>query len=126
MPAHGRLVQQEFLAKTVPMYTMPEEEDLQRLIFEREFSKQLKKAGMSPKNMPQYISQGKKISPLGLKLLKIQGEGKCKFEQALDLLAGMYANPHLVSIEEFTLTCDEKKRKGQMVNVSLTVTTLTK
>jgi len=117
---------QMLLAKKVPTYTMPEEEDMQRLIFEREFDKQLKKAGVKPKSMPQFISQGKKISQLGVKMLKIQGEGKCKFEQALDLLAAIYENPHLVSVEEFKLTCDEKKRNERLVDVSLTVTTLTK
>jgi len=125
-PSPKARMAQMILAKKVPTYTMPEEEDMQRLIFEREFDKQLKKAGVKKKGMPQFISQGKKIPQFGVKMLKIQGEGKCKFEQALDLLAGMYENPHLVSVEEFKLTCDEKKRKERLVSVSLTVTTLTK
>ena len=125
-PTPKAKMNQMILSKKVPTYTMPQEEDMQRLIFEREFGKQLKKAGVKPKSMPQFISQGKKIPPLGVKMLKIQGEGKCKFEQALDLLAGMYENPHLASVEEFKLTCDEKKRKERLVDVSLTVTTLTK
>ena len=125
-PTPKAKMNQMILSKKVPTYTMPQEEDMQRLIFEREFGKQLKKAGVKPKSMPRFISQGKKIPPLGVKMLKIQGEGKCKFEQALDLLAGMYENPHLASVEEFKLTCDEKKRKERLVDVSLTVTTLTK
>ena len=125
-PTPKAKMNQMILSKKVPTYTMPQEEDMQRLIFEREFGKQLKKAGVKPKSMPQFISQGKKIPPLGVKMLKIQGEGTCKFEQALDLLAGMYENPHLASVEEFKLTCDEKKRKERLVDVSLTVTTLTK
>ncbi len=125
-PTAQAKMHQKILAQKVPAFTMPEGEDMQRLIFEREFSNLLKKAGVKPKSMPQFISQGKKIPQLGVKKLKIQGEGKCKFEQALDLLASVYENPHLASVEEFKLTCDEKKRKERMVDVSLTVTTFTK
>jgi type II secretory pathway component PulM len=114
------------LAKKVPTYEMPDDEDMQRLLFERAFSKQLKDSGVKTKGMPQFITKGKRIPQLGMRQLKIQGEGSCKFEQALDLLAKMYENPHLVSVEEFKLTCDEKKRKERLVQVSVTVTTLTK
>ena len=114
------------LSMKVPTYMLPEEEDMQRLLFERAFSKQLKDSKVKTKGMPQFITKGKKISQLGMRQLKIQGEGSCKFEQALDLLAKMYENPHLVSVEEFKLSCDEKKRKDRLVQVSMTVTTLTK
>jgi hypothetical protein len=49
---------------------------------------------------------------------------KCRFGQALDLLADLKDNPYLAGIEEFKMECDQKKR--QDVKLDITVSTFVK
>ncbi|MBN1844561.1 MAG: hypothetical protein JW810_02680 [Sedimentisphaerales bacterium] len=115
-------MQQALLAGQVPRFEMPQQEDTQRLIFERRFVEQLKKAGLNAVSMPVYQAQVRPLIPLGAKELRLHWEGKCKYDQALKLLATLYENPYLMSVEEFELQCGEKKREE--MQITLTVSTL--
>jgi hypothetical protein len=113
---------QKGLMAIVPVFTMPVEEEEQRILFRDEFSKQLKKAGI--KNEPLQI-QARTRSPLaGYKQLLLVCKAKCRSSQALDLLVRLNENPYLVGIEEFKIKVDPKKRTE--VELNLTVSTLTK
>lgn len=108
------------LQKAVPVFEMPVSENEQRLLFEKKFYEQLKKAGVKAENL-RFDSKGQLDRTLGLRLLKMHCKGKCKFTQAMDLLANLNSNPYLVSVEEFTMTADAKK--PQEVEVKLVLTT---
>jgi len=98
-------------AKGRPLaFEMPQSEDKQRLLFERQLNEQLKKAGIKITRMPQCI-QRKNQAQLGLTQLNLRCDGQCNFEQAVDLLASLNDNPYLVDIEEFQLKCGEKNRE---------------
>ena len=110
------------LMSIVPVFEMPEKEETQKFLFREKFNEQLKKAGI--KSEPLQILPAPKSPVAGYKLLRLKCSAKCKFGQALDLLANMKENPYLVGIEEFKIECDQKKR--QDVKLDITVSTFVK
>lgn len=110
------------LMAIVPTFKMPVEEEEQQFLFRNEFNEQLKKAGI--KNDPLKIIANRKAPITGYKSLHISCSAKCKYTQALDLLANLKANPYLVGVEEFKIKVDPKKRSE--VELDITVSTFTK
>ena len=113
---------QKGLMEIVPAFKMPVEEEDQKFLFRDEFNKQLKKAGI--KNEPLVIQANRRSPLTGYKSLFLVCKAKCRFSQALDLLARLNENPYLVGIEEFKIKIDPKKRTE--VELNLTVSTFTK
>ena len=107
------------LTSIVPAFEMPLVEDEQSFLFRDKLSEQLKKAGI--KNKPLKVQAGRKSPRTGYTLLYVTCSAKCRFSQALDLLAGLNENPYLVGIEEFRIKVDPKKR--QEVDLDLVVST---
>ena len=107
------------LTSIVPVFEMPQVEEKQMLLFRDKLNEQLSKAGVSSK--PLQVLPVTKAQQDGYKVLRIKCSASCKFEQALDLLAGMNENPYLAGIEEFKIKCDPKKR--QDVELDFTVST---
>ena len=101
---------QASLIAAVPAFEMPQTEDKQRLAFRTRFNEQLKKAGIGPKAL-KYPGKPKDQRELGVRLLRLQCASHCKLSQVLDLLAHLNENPYLVSVEDFKITIDEKKRE---------------
>jgi len=110
------------LMSIVPVFEMPKKEETQKFLFREKFNEQLKKAGI--KSEPLQILPAAKSPVAGYKLLRLKCSAKCKFGQALDLLANLKKNPYLVGIEEFKIECDQKKR--QDVKLDITVSTFVK
>ncbi|MHC4160489.1 MAG: hypothetical protein ACYSSO_15605 [Planctomycetota bacterium] len=110
------------LMSIVPVFEMPEKEEIQKFLFRDKFNEQLKKAGI--KSEPLQILPAAKSPVGGYELLRLKCSAKCKFAQALDLLANLKENPYLVGIEEFKIECDQKKR--QDVKLDITVSTFVK
>ncbi len=114
--------QRKGLMAKVPAFEMPAEEQEQQFLFRDEFNNQLKSAGI--KNDPLQIISNKRSPVSGYKSLHLSCTAKCRFSQALDLLAKLNENPYLVGIEEFTMKIDPKKRSE--VELNITVSTFTK
>jgi hypothetical protein len=110
------------LMSIVPVFEMPEKEETQQFLFRDKFNDQLKKAGI--KSEPLQVLPPIKSPVAGYELLRLKCSAKCKFAQALDLLAKLKENPYLVGIEELKIECDQKKR--QEVKLDLTVSTFVK
>lgn len=110
------------LMSIVPVFEMPQKEETQKFLFRDKFDEQLKKAGI--KSEPLQILPAAKSPVAGYKLLRLKCSAKCKFGQALDLLANLKENPYLVGIEELKIECDQKKR--QDVKLDVTVSTFVK
>ena len=108
------------LMSIVPVFEMPEKEETQKFLFRDKFNEQLKKAGI--KSEPLQVLLPIKSPVVGYELLRLKCSAKCRFGQALDLLARLKENPYLVGIEELKIECDQKKR--QDVKLDLTVSTL--
>ena len=115
---------QQGLIRVAPVVEPPQAEDLQRRLFRDKFSEQLKKAGIPIKSGVNFDSSVRSQKNSGLKILRLTCKTKCKFDQVLDLLANLNENPYLVSLEEFRLRCDEKKRDE--IEMTLTVSTSVK
>jgi hypothetical protein len=114
------------LLSIVPVLEPPQEEETQKLLFRDKLHEQLKKAGINTE--PLQFLPTRKVKDMPHKVLKIQCKGKCKFDQLLDLLAGLRENPYLVGIEELKIDCDTKQPpdKRQEVEIALTVSTFVK
>ena len=110
------------LMAKVPTFEMPVEEEKQQFRFRDQFNEQLKKAGI--KNDPLQIIPDRRSPISGYKSLHLSCTAKCKFSQALDLLAKLNENPYLVGVEEFRMKIDPKKRSE--VELDITVSTFTK
>ena len=110
------------LMSIVPVFEMPDKEETQKFLFREKFNEQLKKARI--KSEPLQILPAAKSPVAGYKLLRLKCSAKCRFGQALDLLANLKENPYLVGIEEFKIECDQKKR--QDVKLDITVSTFVK
>jgi hypothetical protein len=113
---------QKGLLALVPTFEKPLEQEEQQFLFRDAFNEQLKKAGI--KNEPLQIQANRRSPLTGYKSLHLVCKAKCKFSQALDLLAKLNENPYLVGVEEFKIKVDPKKRTE--VELNLTVSTLTK
>lgn len=107
------------LMSIVPVLEMPKREEEQKFLFRDKFSEQLKKAGI--KSKPLQVMPAARSNVAGYKLLRLKCNAKCRFVQALDLLARLNENPYLVGVEEFKIAIDEKK--PQEVDMDLTVST---
>ena len=110
------------LISIVPVFEMPQKEEIQKFLFIEKLHEQLKKAGINSKPW-QEVSTAKS-SQVGYRLLRLKCSATCRFGQVLDLLASLNENPYLVGIEEIRITCDPKK--PQEVELDLTVSTLVK
>jgi hypothetical protein len=110
------------LMSIVPVFTMPEEEEVQKFLFIDKLTEQLKNAGI--KNTPLQVSSVGKSGQAGYKLLRLKCSAKCRFTQVLDLFATLKENPYLVGVEELRIRCDQKK--PQEVEMDLTVSTFVK
>ena len=113
---------QRGLLALVPAFEKPLAQEEQQFLFRDAFNKQLKEAGI--KNEPLQIQANRRSPLTGYKSLHLVCKAKCKFSQALDLLAKLNENPYLVGIEEFKIKDDPKKRTE--VELNLTVSTFTK
>ena len=107
------------LMSIVPVFKMPEKEEMQKFLFRDKLDEQLKKAGINSKPL-QVVSTGKS-KQTAYKLLRLKCNATCRFEQLLDLLANLKENPYLVGVEEMRIKCDPKK--PQEVELDLTVST---
>lgn len=115
--------QQRGLLSIVPRLEIPEQEEIPGAKFRQKFSEQLKKAGIKYTQLA-FLSASKSRNALGFKTLKLQCKGKCKFNQAIDLLEKLYDNPLFVAVEELKLECDPKKRTE--MRISIVVSTFVK
>lgn len=113
---------QRGLLALVPAFEKPLGQDEQQFLFRDAFDKQLKAAGI--KSEPLQIQSNRRAPLTGYKSLYLVCKAKCKFSQALDLLAKLNENPYLLGVEELKLKVDPKKRTE--VELDLTVSTLTK
>lgn len=111
---------QKGLLSIVPAFEMPVQEEVPGAIFRQKFLEQLKKVGIKSPVL-SFVQGPKAKNALGLRTMKLQCKGKCKFDQSLDLLASLYDNPLFVAVEEFKLECDPKKRTE--MELSMVVTT---
>ena len=118
---------QASLLSIVPVFEMPQVEEKQKYLLRDKFNEQLKKAGIESE--PLQILPARKSKQAGsYKVLLLKCRGKCRFEQVLDLLAGLKENPYLVGVEELKIQCDAKQPpdKRQEVVLDMTVSTFIK
>jgi len=119
MAAKGERYEQ--LVSRVPVFEIPQDESVQRYVFREKFTEQLKKAGIKNEPLQGFTSRSVKGMP-GYKLLSLKVKGTGQFNQVMDLLSNLYANPYLVAVEQFEVKCDPKNR--QKSEVELKVSTL--
>jgi hypothetical protein len=114
------------LLAIVPVCEEPQPEETQKFLFREKLHEQLKKAGIN--TQPLQILTSRKMKSGPYKVLKIQCKGKCRFEQLLDLLAGLKENPYLVGVEELRIQCDTRQppEKRKEIEIDLTVSTFVK
>jgi len=112
------------LMSIVPVFEMPKKEEVQKFLFRDKFNEQLKKAGIKSEPLQILPASASKSPVAGYGLLRLKCSAKCRFGQALDLLADLKDNPYLAGIEEFKMECDQKKR--QDVKLDITVSTFVK
>ncbi len=112
---------QAALLGAVPVFEMPQEEELQKFLFRDKLNEQIKRVGI--KSNPLDILSGTKKEGV-YKLLRIKCTARCRFAQAMDLLAALPENPYLVAVEELRIRVDAKNR--QEVDMDLVVSTFAK
>ena len=119
----GMSAKQAGLFSVVPKLEMPRSVTEQKELFMTKFTDQLKKSGIRPKSLSSLpVAKSKRTA--GYAKLHLQCQGKCSFDQVLDLLANLYDNPYFVAVEELQVKCDAKKRS--MVDLKLIVSTFVK
>ena len=112
------------LVQAVPTFAMPLNEDQQRQIFQEKFYEQIRSCRINVTSPPQFQAQVRAHpdKTLGLNVLRLKCRGTCRFKDAMDLLAKLYENPYLYSVEEMQLICGERNRDE--IDLTLVVTTL--
>lgn len=111
------------LYKIVPVFEIPEKEDIPGSNFQKKFIEQLKKAGVKF-TVLNLLTMSSKTNAGGFKTRDIHCKGKCTFGQAMDLVALLYENPWFVGIKEFKVECNPKKRSE--MDLTITVSTFIK
>ena len=114
----------ERLVETVPTFAMPLTEDQQRQVFLEKFHEQITKCRIRVSNPPQFQAQVRAHpdKSLGLNILRLKCRGTCRFRDAMNLVAMLYDNPYLYSVEEMHLICGDRDR--DQIDLTLVVTTL--
>jgi len=112
------------LNETVPTFDMPLNEDQQRQIFQEKFYEQIQSCRIRVTSPPQFQAQVRAHpdKTLGLNILRLKCRGTCRFRDAMNLLAKLYENPYLYSVEEMQLIIGERNRDE--CDLTLVVTTL--
>ena len=115
------------LISLVPVFEKPEPEEKQKSLFREKLYEQMKKAGINSEPPQPILGKKMNIGGTPYRVLKVKCKAKCKFDQLLDLLAGLKENPYYVGVEELQIRCDTKeppdKRKDKDVEVDLVVST---
>ena len=111
------------LFSKVPVFEMPQKKELQGPLFRDKVNEQLKKSGIKVTSLILQKEMTVKTIP-GYKVCPLHCEGKCNFNQVLDLLASLNENPYLLGIDELRLTTDPKDKKN--MELKLVVSTLVK
>jgi len=119
----GSAAKQAGLISVVPKFEMPQAENVQGPLFRGKFNEQLKKAGINVTSL-QFLRSTRPKQASGYNTLRLQCRGRCKFNQMLDLLAGLNDNPYMVGVEGLQVKCDTKKR--EQMDIVLTVSTSVK
>ena len=112
----------QILLTKVPVYADPQPIDVQRIVFERQLSRQLNAAGLGLTSPLKWTGQGRGLTGSGYKVLRLQGKAKGKFEKMMQFLADLPENPQLLSIEMFHFSCEDNDRSK--VQVTLECSTL--
>ena len=112
------------LFSVVPKFEMPQAEKIQRPLFREKFNEQLTKAGIKVKSL-KYIRKKAGNKSGAYQLLPLECRGKCKFEQALGLLASLNENPYFVGAEDVQLKFSNTKERKEM-DLVLVVSTFAK
>ena len=112
------------LNETVPTFAMPLNEDQQRQILQVKFYEQIQSCRIKVTSPPQFQAQVRAHpdKTLGLNILRLKCRGTCRFRDAMNLLAKLYENPYLYSVEEMQLIIGERDRDE--CDLTLVVTTL--
>jgi len=110
------------ILKTVPNVEVPLRETQQKQIFRDSLFEQLRSSGVKITSNLAYSGKAKKNGHRKYVLLKCAFS--CNYQQFLKLLGEINSNPHLLSIEELKVSCDEKKRN--QLTVIMGVSTLVK
>ncbi len=110
------------LVNLVPAFEMPRLKEEQKFLFREKINEQLKKAGIGGKPL-EILSTTRSDQP-GYELLRIRCSGTGKYDNVLNLLAGLKENPYLAGIDELRLECAGKKR--EQLQTDMVVTTFVK
>ena len=112
------------LVETVPSFAIPLNEDQQRQIFQEKFYEQLRSCRINVTSPPQFQAQVRahQDKTLGLNIMRLKCRGTCRFRDAMNLLAKLYENPYLYSVEEMHLIIGDRDRDE--IDLTLVVTTL--
>lgn len=122
--ADGSLnAKQAGLFSIVPVFEIREAEDNPGDKFRKKFMEQLKECDIKFTSLDFLPMSGSK-SKTGYKTLKLQCKAKCKFGQAMELIAALYENPWFLGIEDFKVECNPKKRTE--MELTMTVSTFVK
>jgi len=100
----------EGLMRIVPAFEIPQAEQQQKFLFRDKVNEQLKKCGIKAEPLKFLGSVGSGEGGR-YKVIRLSCRSKkCQLGQILDFLVGLRENPYLVSVEQFRMKCDPKKR----------------
>lgn len=111
--------QQAGLLHVVPAFAMPRDAEHQKFLFRDRLAEQFKKIGL--KEEPLNVEKAGTRSIGGFKRLDISYQGKCKFEQILDVLVALKENPYYAGVEALTIKCDPKQPPEQRREVEFNI-----
>lgn len=105
----------------VPEFQMPRPKQDQKEAFRNELDALLDSLRIDTEPWQEVTVKKSPLTDYGFLLLKCSGS--CRFEQILDLLAGLKSNPYLAGIEELSIQCDPQN--PQQADFAITVSTFT-
>jgi hypothetical protein len=110
----------------VPKFQMPQTQQTQKTLFRDELDglfDELRITTAEPWQDLETKTRAVPGVPAGYDILQLKCSGSCRFEQILDLLAGLKNNPYLAGIEELNIQCEPQN--PQQATFSITVSTFT-
>lgn len=96
------------LTDRVPVFEMPADTAQQGVLFRDELTQQLQKAGIQARTLQMRDNRGKRQD--GFAVLTVDCQGRCGYEQMLNVLGDLKRNPYYVGIEKFSLRVDSRNR----------------
>lgn len=120
-PRGAEAIELDRLIQAVPVIAMPEGKEARGPVFQEEFTRQLRQAGLNSRRLQLSEATGSGARAGGYRVLRLESQGRGNYDQLLRLFSSLPTNPMYAGVQRLRLQADAQNR--QQMDWELTVFT---